>query len=248
MDEDLRSIDNWVVVYRIELLMDAYLLKAKLELEEIEVQILDELTVEAVPFYSTAIGGIRIQVRESQKAEAIQFLHREGYLKEEIGKPNKLVHWLNATTLKIPFLRKFRFEFRLLVFVASLLLMLILPFALGSVPSISDQLVENTWCVREVRYKNEILNPDRSYLLVHFNNCAEMLDFSEDRRATISAYLNALKMKSWNEYKGGIYIHSEDSLGDSTQLNVFEGAYTVHIKNNQMKLVSPTTRIICERM
>lgn len=54
--------------------------RALLEANEIDVFVRDELTVGANPFYSNAIGGIKIQVPEKDYQRAIELLIEKGYV------------------------------------------------------------------------------------------------------------------------------------------------------------------------
>ena len=57
-------------------------LRARLENEEIECRVLNELTVQVNPFYSNAIGGVQLQVKESDFQRATQILKDGGYIKD----------------------------------------------------------------------------------------------------------------------------------------------------------------------
>ena len=247
MKNKVENIDHWVTVYRVELLMDAYLLKTKLEFEEVEVQLLDEFTVEAAPFYSSAMGGVRVQVRESQKERATELLLREGYISSVVTKPNKIVDWLSKITLRIPIVKNFRWELRLLTFVGFLVLLMILPFAISSFPSPWQKLTKDYWCVERITYEGKVLQADHSLVLFVYNGCAESLSFSENGTVNFPEYEGALAPVSWNEYKDGIYIHSKDSYGDTLKISVFEGAYSVTIDGPFLELRSATTIILCEK-
>ena len=53
-----------------------------LESEGVECYVKDELTVQVNPFYSNAIGGVKLQVREEDAERAIQLLKEGGFLEE----------------------------------------------------------------------------------------------------------------------------------------------------------------------
>ena len=50
-------MQDWVTIHRVDILQDAFLIKVQLELEDIEVEIPDEFTTQALQFYSNGIGG-----------------------------------------------------------------------------------------------------------------------------------------------------------------------------------------------
>ena len=57
-------------------------LKVRLENDEIECRVLNELTVQVNPFYSNAFGGVKLQVKESDFQEATEILRVGGYINE----------------------------------------------------------------------------------------------------------------------------------------------------------------------
>lgn len=61
---------------------DAFILKGKLEAEGVYCFLKDELTVQTDNFFSPAVGGVKLQVRESEYLQAEEILKAGGYLKE----------------------------------------------------------------------------------------------------------------------------------------------------------------------
>ncbi len=111
--------------------MDAHFIRSRLEMElNIEVLILDELSVQAAPFASNIMGGVRIQVRENQVEIARNFLIEHEYIKLEENKPNVVISALAKSTQKIPLLNRLRVEVRLLIFVTFILAVIIVPLVL----------------------------------------------------------------------------------------------------------------------
>jgi type III secretory pathway lipoprotein EscJ len=54
-------------------------IKGKLESEGIACYTQDELMAQIAPFYSNAIGGVKLQVPEDQVARALEILKEGGY-------------------------------------------------------------------------------------------------------------------------------------------------------------------------
>lgn len=100
-------------------------LRGKLEAEGIECRILDELTVQVNPFYSNAIGGIKLQVRESDIQKAIEILKDGGYIKDkDLQSLPKNLSKFDKATSEVPFLKNLRVELRLMIIIAFVLLFL----------------------------------------------------------------------------------------------------------------------------
>ncbi|RYM31508.1 DUF2007 domain-containing protein [Brumimicrobium glaciale] len=97
-------------------------IRGRLEAEGIECNVIDELTVQVNPLYSNAIGGVKLQVRESDFENAIVILKEGGYLTDsdlEKSAP-KMISFFERNTSKIPLLKNVRFEIRVMVIVAVL--------------------------------------------------------------------------------------------------------------------------------
>lgn len=61
---------------------EAHVVKTYLESEGIETEIRDEMTVNANPFYSNAIGGVKLLVKEEDYSRGIEVLKKGGYIRE----------------------------------------------------------------------------------------------------------------------------------------------------------------------
>ncbi|MDR0811001.1 MAG: DUF2007 domain-containing protein [Paludibacter sp.] len=76
------------------------IIRGRLEADGIECFVQDELTTQVSPFYSNAIGGVKLQVRESDAPQAIEFLKETGYLCEEDFQPSKMIVFLDKILSK----------------------------------------------------------------------------------------------------------------------------------------------------
>jgi DNA-directed RNA polymerase subunit RPC12/RpoP len=68
---------------------EAAIIRGRLESEGISCFMQDELTTQVAPFYSNAIGGVKLQVKESDLNQAIEILKETGYIKEDGWHPSK---------------------------------------------------------------------------------------------------------------------------------------------------------------
>jgi DNA-directed RNA polymerase subunit RPC12/RpoP len=84
-----QHLDNFVTIMTFTYPMELAVLRGRLEADGIECRVLDELTVQVNPFYSNAIGGVKLQVRESDIQKAIGILIEGGYIKNEDLQPPK---------------------------------------------------------------------------------------------------------------------------------------------------------------
>ena len=73
-------MNNWSVVHTVTMLQDAYMIKSYLESSGIETFIPDEMTAQVNNFYTNAIGGVRLMVREEDVEEGRALLTEGGYI------------------------------------------------------------------------------------------------------------------------------------------------------------------------
>lgn len=108
---------------------DAHFAKAKLQSEGVEVFIKDEMTAQVHNFYSNAIGGVKLQVRESDVDIAHRILVQSGYIKEKPTNSNKWLVKFDNLTCKWPIIRSLPIEFRIVVLAAIVISSLVLSIA-----------------------------------------------------------------------------------------------------------------------
>jgi hypothetical protein len=80
------DMDTLVTVRTFTYAHEAGLAKSLLESEGIFCFLKDELTIQANPFYSNALGGVKLQVRAEDAHAAVDILKRAGYMDPEPDK------------------------------------------------------------------------------------------------------------------------------------------------------------------
>lgn len=94
-------MDNLRTLIAFTLPQDAHLAKGFLASEGIETIIKDELTAQVNNFYSNAIGGVKLQVKESDYENGLLILKKGGYIHSEITEETKIeIVRLDKTTNK----------------------------------------------------------------------------------------------------------------------------------------------------
>lgn len=76
-------MEIWPILMTFTNVQEAYLAKGYIESNGIDVIINDELTAQVANFYTSAIGGIKLRVSESDYNHGIQLLKDGGYLAQE---------------------------------------------------------------------------------------------------------------------------------------------------------------------
>ena len=75
--------EKFITVLTFTFAHEVAIIRGRLESEGIPCFVKDELTVQIHPFYSNAIGGVKLQVRESDLDQAVEVLKEMGYIKDE---------------------------------------------------------------------------------------------------------------------------------------------------------------------
>lgn len=76
-------MNDWQEIQVFVYPQDAYLAKALLESEGIDVFLQDEMTIQVFNFYSNALGGVKMLVPNNQAEKARELLKESGYLKND---------------------------------------------------------------------------------------------------------------------------------------------------------------------
>ena len=75
--------ENLITVLTVTYAHEVAVIRGRLESEGITCFVQDELTVQVNPFYSNAIGGVKLQVLSRDLSRAIEILKEVGYIKGE---------------------------------------------------------------------------------------------------------------------------------------------------------------------
>jgi hypothetical protein len=127
------TMENWITVISFTYPQEAYLAKAKLESEGIEVTIKDDLTAQVNNFYSNAIGGVKVQVKETDVEQAMQALLEAGYIKEETAPTPAFISEFDKKTSRLPLIGTLTVELRFIILITILIMAIILPVIFLSV-------------------------------------------------------------------------------------------------------------------
>ena len=98
--------EKFITVLTFTFPYEVAIVRGRLESEGITCFVQDELTAQVHPFYSNAIGGVKLQVKENDLKPAIEILKETGYIKEkDLQLPEESIR-LNKILSKIPIINK----------------------------------------------------------------------------------------------------------------------------------------------
>lgn len=238
-------MENRITIITFTLPHQAHLAKGVLESAGIEVQIRDELTAQVNNFYSNAIGGVKLQVKDTDFEQAQQILIESGFITPQENKPNKFLVKFDNLTSRIPIIGKKIIELRLLVVFAVFLAFGITSFLILSLPSINTTLTENSWCIEKIIYKGNNLttNTYGLRLVSIMGECNESIIFNEDGSVNFPGINSFSEQYKW-ELKNNYLIISEINNNPNANESIFTGTYTLSIEYNLIKIQSQDLTIL----
>lgn len=221
--------------------------KAKLESENIQCRVLDELTVQAHNFISNAIGGVKLQVEESNFERACSILSEGGLNLSTESEPTGLEKFLHKPkNRKVVGIALFSF------------LALVITFSLGfflysyfNKPTPFEKFVNGDWCLDHIVYSNEEYLPKTikrnpgigiTYTPYFYDirNCQEKIVFRQDGSLNLPGFNTPRLNGNWEFDGDSLTISNVDSLDF-----VFDYKYNIEFYNGLMILVSDYTHVVC---
>ena len=252
--KDTSHMGNWIEIISFTYPHEAHLAKGKLESEGIEVLIKDELTAQVINYYSNAIGGVKLLVKDSNYDNAYHILIKSGYIKEKIIEPNIFLVRFEKLTSKLPLIGILIIELRLVILVTLSLIIIIVPIVLLSLPSTIEKLTDNSWCVEKIYFKGQELTPYSLGIRMEseYDNCSETMNFRENGVVDFPG-INSYSERACWELRNDSLIITAWSIGgkrkiaekdDTVKKSIYNGVYSLAIKNNIIKMQSDSLTII----
>jgi hypothetical protein len=216
--------------------------RGHLESEGIECFVDDELTAQVNPFYSNAIGGVKLKIKVSDLLSAREILKESGYLEAEPNSANGIFNQFDLLSSKIPLVGQIRWEFRLLFIVALITIPAIIIVYLITLPTTLERLTQSIWCVNSISVNGREYKPKTYSMikLVGAGVCDEAISFRESGGVYLPGFKSYRALGRWQLNKGGLRIFGTDTFS-----NVYDGVYQLDFINDQLILKSPKSTIYC---
>ncbi|MFT6844194.1 MAG: hypothetical protein ACJAUV_000366 [Flavobacteriales bacterium] len=235
-------LDNFITIKTFTYPSELAILRSRLEAEGIECRVLDELTAQVNPFYADAIGGVKLQVKESYVARTIEILKENGYLNDEVTQPSQIVIQLENTTSRIPFLNKLRLELRLMILIGFVVSLISGITYVVTLPSTFEQLTEQYWCVDQIMFKGKkyATNTHSFIQPSGMGFCQESIGVNINGIINLPGFNSFSAKGKWILEGDTLYINKVDTFGF-----VYNGYYHVKLSGNTLILESENTRMNC---
>lgn len=237
----MADADPFITVLTFTYPHELAVVRARLESEDIECNVLNELTAQVAPYYSNAIGGILLQVKESDLPKTLELLKEWGLLKNTVEEKNDPLSGLNKFTASIPFLKRISLEKRLLV-IAALIVGISIPAYVISLPSDTEKILNRKWCIDYMLFQGKPFPPETPTSTYRgWGACPLNIYFGRHNELSIPGCLPRSLNSKWEIREGGLlYIFETDTFK-----NVFDGTYTFELSDKELTLMGDRTIIRC---
>jgi hypothetical protein len=236
-------MDKPVTLISFKNIQDLAILKGRLEADGIECFAADENAGTSNPF-STAIGGIKLQVRESDVERARAILIESGYLRKPERPQYDFFLWFEQKTNKLPFIKRLPIAKRFLWVAILLCSAIVAIIYFIAKPNLRKELRGNSWCVEEVVYKGTPLTVRTTGILVEATRdgrgfCAETMSYHEDGSVSFPGFNSEEVRGHWELNNNKLVITAGDSFG-----YIYEGSYKWDLTGRRLVLKSADTKIV----
>src|SRR5690554_3755710 len=220
------------------------ILRSRLEAEGIECFLKDEYTVDANPFYSNAIGGVKLQVREKDVSKAMEILKDGGYLTDSLPYQPRLLKLFEKHSRKLPAIGSLRIEVRLMIIVSLIVLILSLILYFSSLPTIKEQLTQKNWCVDRVTHLGNVYVPNTiSFIQISGGGyCSERIEIKPSGAIKLPGFDSKSTSGNWSITNDSLILSKSESFE-----SLYNGKYSIEISGSELILESKTTKILCPR-
>ena len=133
-------MEKFITVATFQYPHEAYVLRTKLESQGVRVFLKDELTVQVHNFLSNAIGGVKLQIRESDLKKALPLLADAGFLERNDTQKPAYLNWIDKRTNNMPIIKNWPVELKAFFVAGLIVTSAIVFFFLFSQPSKEERL------------------------------------------------------------------------------------------------------------
>lgn len=235
-------MDHFVTIMTFNHPMELAVLRTRLEANGIECFVIDELTTQVNPFYSNAIGGVKLQVKERDVQKSVEILKDGGYLNDEDLPRQRNPNKFEAATSRLPLLKSLRPELRLIMIVASIALVLIGTIYFATLPTTFERLTKQSWCVDQITYRGQtyMATTNKSIQISGIGFCQESVDMRTNGTIILPGFNSRAPWGKWTLVDNAIEISQIDTFNF-----VYNGRYDIDVSADKLILKSKETTLYC---
>lgn len=205
--------------------------RSLLDANGIETFLRNEHLVNTVSLYSLALGGIELQVREEDFAEARQLLIANGLINETDNSRNSFLQQTDILLRKIPFLDALQPVYRLMLTAAVLITVIAVFLFFILKPQLRSAMIDSNWCLKQITYLHNTAAPDNSGIRADEMNCPQTIVILSGSKIVFYGF-GSDEINAYWELSGNVFkISSADTLGYK-----YNGQYIVGFNTDQSEL------------
>jgi len=239
-------MESFVIVATFNLPQDLAIIRSRLESEGIECFVQDELTAQVNNFYSAAIGGIKLQVKEQDVEAARLILIEAGIISPSQDLKPSIFERIVTYTSRWPIVGQWPMERRLaVIFISALLFLSLFITFLPDLLAAADpdqrnmnQLADKNWCVDRFFLEREEVQPNTTGFRVTSGDCIEYLNFNSDGSVSLPGFDTPNIRAEWVLQDSTITLSHANNFYD-----LYEGDFTFELKGNSLKIRSDNALI-----
>lgn len=236
------SSDEFVTVASFPHPTDLLFIEAELREREIPFRTLDATTVQTAPFYSAAIGGVRLQVPEGHLPEVIALLKDLGIHEDVPSLDPQWLLWMEHNSQKIPWIRRFSFGRRMLMlFLLFVVVATSCAIVLGIQlrPSPGELLRSQKWCIAAIAHDGKYVEPSTvEGMRLVFSGCPEELTFHSNGTVSFPGIGTRQIYANWDLDGEYLNVSEADTLGE-----LYNGLYAYQVTHSELIMRSRRTTI-----
>jgi len=217
--------------------------KSKLESEDIDCRVLDENTVQVHNFLSQAIGGVRLQVAESNLERAREIVEESG-LAEKEKQPEQSE--IEKTIENPKFQKRMKFLLFSLVTIIIILASTLFVYRYLNRPTDLELLTKRNWCVDYIVYQNQEYVPYTlsDQIQIRFvGACSEKLNFETTGNVQFPGFNSSRINGKWKLENNVMKVSEIDTLDF-----LLERKYEYEINQKELILKSDSLTIYCSNL
>ena len=239
------TIMGWVTIktynFAHEAVIDQHILKDA----GIETHLMDELSIQANPIYSNALGGVKLQVWANAVEEAEEVLSKQ-YVAESISREHNTDEELEKIAMQADEVeteihletKKDSHSWSIYITLAGILTIIIF-IAYYSQPRLQQEIIRYRWCINYAVIKSEKLLPRTIGVPLKFNGtCQEGMLFDVDGNMYMPGFGTQSSYGRYTLTKNKINIDLYD-----IELQKLNGNYDIKLDNGNLTLESPNVSI-----
>lgn len=235
-------MSEWILLITFTTPVESAVVCSRLASEGIEYFLQDELTTQVQPFYSNAVGGVKLKVLRSDYERAIEILIADGYIEPAEEKDHQLILVLKRIGNGIPVFRSTDPLKKLGLIFIGIVVIILVSATIFSDSVLQSRIEGSVWCLRYINHdgrKYYPLSGDYIYLTGP-GICNGYIDFREDGVVELPGAGGEVIYATWQIENDMLLID-----GATDQREFYNGIFEISKVGNEVIFFKDRTDLVC---